>query len=113
MDKFIEEEIRRFHSVASQLFFEGVSLEKILNTLIKHLIIRLNERGNNGQTELLIPNDNKFKLLICRATTCKHNIEHKCLCGLDFGLEINKDGSCLHYDKSIIRNPITGSIWQK
>jgi len=52
MDKFIEEEIRRFHPVAKQLFFEGVSLEKIINTLIKHLIIRLNERGiKNGQTK--------------------------------------------------------------
>jgi len=46
-----------------------------------------------------IPCNNEWKRLICRAKTCKHNINDRCLCGLDFGLEINEDGTCLHYTK--------------
>lgn len=42
MDKFIKEEIERFKPFMSQLQFEGVSLEKIINTLIKHLIVKNN-----------------------------------------------------------------------
>lgn len=51
-----------------------------------------------------VPNDNTWKLLICRAKSCNHNIDHECLCGLDFGLEINDDGTCLHYDKGVLKH---------
>ena len=60
-----------------------------------------------------IPNDNTIKILICRAVKCRHNLERKPLCTLDMGLEIEDDGRCIHFDKSVITHPITGSIWEK
>ena len=44
-----------------------------------------------------VPSGNEFKQLICRAVTCKHNISAEVLCGLDFGLEIEDNGSCIHF----------------
>ena len=58
MDKFIEEEITRFKPVAVQLSFEGVSIDKILNTLINYLIMRLNKNGQTKQTTKTVTRGN-------------------------------------------------------
>ena len=50
-----------------------------------------------------VPDDNTWKLLICRATKCIHNIEHKTLCGLEFGLEIDYTGQCIHYQSEALK----------
>ena len=60
-----------------------------------------------------VPDDNTWKLLICRVTKCIHNIEHKTLCGLEFGLEIDYTGQCIHYQSGVITHPITGEVWAK
>jgi len=59
------------------------------------------------------PNDNTWHVLICRAVKCRHNLERKPLCTLDMGLEIEEDGRCIHFDKSVITHTITGDIWEK
>jgi len=58
--------------------------------------------SDNQSMTGVMPNDNTWHVLICRAVTCRHNLERKPLCTMDMGLEIEDDGRCIHFDESVI-----------